>query len=81
MKISLVELRRDTKKLLDALERREEITLTRRGRAVATIRPAGNEEPIAPEEHPAFGMWANRKDLENPTEAVKRGRQSRYHDL
>lgn len=30
---------------------------------------------------PAFGMWADREDMKNPTEWVKNLRRARYHDL
>ena len=30
---------------------------------------------------PAFGMWADRKDMDNPTEWVQNLRRGRYRDL
>jgi hypothetical protein len=32
-------------------------------------------------EHPAFGMWSNRKDLTDPAAFVEKVRTRRFHDL
>lgn len=82
MEITFLELRRNPKKLLDAVERREEVTLSRRGRIVAKVTPADEEAPAeSVASHPAFGMWADHPGLSDPSEHVRRMRRGRFHDL
>ncbi|MGF1572968.1 MAG: hypothetical protein ACFCU1_07835 [Sumerlaeia bacterium] len=82
MKITFLELRRDPKKLLDALERNEQITLSRRGNIVAQVIPTPHQsKEVKVTQNPAFGMWAEDKETENPTQNVRNIRRSRFHDL
>jgi len=79
MDISFLELRKKPGKLLAALERQENITLTRRGKRVARIVPVENPRTCNAADHLAFGMWNDRDDLTNPAEAVRILRQGRAH--
>lgn len=82
MELSFVELRRNPKRILEALARHEEITLTRRGKSVARILPLQEDESkMKVEEHPAFGMWSEREDLSDPAEYVRKLREPRYDDV
>lgn len=81
MKMTFLELRREPGRLLDALERREEVTLSRRGREIARVVPLEGASSIDVERHPAFGMWSARKDLKDPVRAVRRMRRGRSHGL
>ncbi|MDX2177673.1 MAG: type II toxin-antitoxin system prevent-host-death family antitoxin [Candidatus Sumerlaeia bacterium] len=81
MKLTFLDLRRDPGKLLDAVERGEAVTLSRRGRDIAQVVPAGSPGK-APKvaDHPAFGMWADAGG-EAPDQLVRRTRRGRFHGL
>ncbi|MEQ8819499.1 MAG: type II toxin-antitoxin system prevent-host-death family antitoxin [Sumerlaeia bacterium] len=82
MKMTFVELRRDPAKLMEALERNEEVTLSRRGREVARVIPSGQPAVGAEvKNHPAFGMWADRDDAADPAAYVRNLRKGRFVDL
>ena len=84
MKMTFLELRRNPRKMLAALKRNEAVTLLRRGLEIGRIVPAAaptKKQTMKMCDHPAFGMWKDRKDMENPTEWVRKIRQSRYRDL
>lgn len=79
MKASILDLRRRMREVLRALARRELVTVLYRGREAGVIHPAGAdvERAGAAAEHSAFGMWADRRDLEDVAEAVRRIRRGR----
>lgn len=79
MKASFVDLRKKSGEILRALERNERVTLYYRGRAKGIIQPVrGGEEPSGrAQDHPAFGMWADRADLEDVGAYVRKLRQGR----
>jgi len=83
MKASLLDLRRKTGDILRALEQNETVTISYRGRKKGIIYPAETAKaaPAAPSEHPAFGMWRDRKDLKNVEQAVDALRKGRTHGL
>ncbi len=64
MKASVMDLRYRTKEVLRALEGREEITLTHRGKAKGKIVPADGIHPASPKitDHEAIGMWADHQE-------------------
>ena len=70
--VSFLDLRKNPGKLLEALKRREGVTLFRRGKAVARVLPLNGSKQISAVDHPAFGMWADRLDLTDPVEAVRK---------
>ncbi len=78
MKASILDLRRKMGDVSKALQRNEEVTLLRRGKAIAVIRPAAMSaggRRVA--EHPAFGMWANRLDVTDVRAAMGKLRKGR----
>jgi antitoxin (DNA-binding transcriptional repressor) of toxin-antitoxin stability system len=82
MKMTFLELRRDPAKLMEALERNEEVTLSRRGRVVARVIPSGQPAASADvKNHPAFGMWADRRETADPAAYVRSLRKGRFDDL
>lgn len=84
MKATVVDLRRNPKRILEAIARNETVTLTYRGKPVARIAPIAEEPAAAPAditEHPTFGMWAGRDDLEDPAATVRAMRRGRTHGL
>ncbi len=82
MKITFLELRRDPGKLMEALKRNEEVTISRRGKEIARVIPSGQTTSnIELKEHPAFGMWADRHDISDPAAYVRVLRKGRFDDL
>ncbi len=78
MKATILDLRRRMGDVLDAIERNETVTLLRRGKPIAEIRPLGSAKPASPSaEHEAFGMWKDRKDLADVEKTMDRLRRGR----
>ncbi len=68
MEASILDLRKNMKKVMSAIERNERVVLTRRHRKMAVILPAreSRENKARVCDLPAFGMWAkceDRKDV------------------
>jgi prevent-host-death family protein len=79
MNATVLDLRRNMKGVLAALNRRERVTLTYRGRKTAVIIPCEQtpvQHPVR--EHPAFGMWADRADLADVNAYVRGLRKGRF---
>ena len=81
MKATLLDMRRNPKKILEAIERNERVTLTNRGKAVARIEPLRNSERPSMKDQEAFGMWADRSDMADPAAYVRTLRKGRFGDL
>jgi antitoxin (DNA-binding transcriptional repressor) of toxin-antitoxin stability system len=82
MKASVLDLRRRMKDILRALERNESVTLLYRGRTKGIIMPAPRKRgTVKVREHPAFGMWKDRKDMKDVDAFVRSLRKARYSDL
>lgn len=78
MEISFLDLRKNPGKLLEALERNERVVLSRRGKIVAHIEREPPGRACRVTEHEAWGMWADRDDMEDPVETVQRLREGRH---
>ena len=77
MEATILDLRRRTREVLDALERNEAVTITYRGVKKGVITPAGagekNQRSAA--DHPAFGSWSDRgDDVAETVRKIRRGR-------
>lgn len=81
MKATLLDMRRNPKKILDAIARNETVTLTNRGNAVARIEPIRKSERPSMKEQEAFGMWADRSDMADPVAYVRAHRRGRFDAL
>jgi len=81
MEVTVLDMRRNPKKILDAIERNEVVTLTKRGKSVARIEPIGGRQRPRAAEHEAFGIWADRDDMADPSAYVREMRKGRFHDL
>lgn len=81
MKATILDMRRNPKKILEAIERNETVTLTNRGTAVARIEPLRKSERPSMKDQDAFGMWADRSDLSNPVASVRAQRKGRFDAL
>lgn len=88
MKATVLDLRRRMPEVLQALDRNERVTILYRGQERAVLVPAGGEagngkpaKPVKASQHPAFGMWADRDDLDGVSAHVRTLRQGRHHAL
>jgi len=79
MKASFVDLRTKSNEILLALNRNEQITILYRGKPTAIMLPIGNASESAgrAKEHPAFGLWADRKELKDVPSHVRQLREGR----
>ena len=66
---TLSDMRRNPKRILDAIARNETVTLTNRGKSVARIEPIRPERPSMRDQE-AFGIWAEREDMADPVAYV-----------
>jgi len=80
MESSLLTLRRSPAKILDAIETGQEVTLTRRGKAIARIVPARSGSVKTARSQAAFGMWKD-SDVSSVAEQVRAIRKGRQFDL
>jgi len=79
MKTSLLELRRETNKVVKALDKNQQVTLTRRGKAIGIITPAQQSSSSKQvKEHPAFGMWQSTGEESSVLDTVNKMRTNRY---
>jgi len=81
MKATVLDMRRDPRKILDAINRNEVVTLTNRGNAVARIEPIRKSERPSMKDQEAFGMWADRSDMADPVAYVRALRKGRFDAL
>jgi prevent-host-death family protein len=79
MKASILDLRRQMSEVLKSLDRNEPVTILHRGKKKAVLYPAKPDDSQSGKasDHPAFGMWKNRKDLEDVDQVVRRLRKGR----
>jgi hypothetical protein len=84
MKASFVDLRKKSAEIIRALDRNEQVTILYRGRPKAIMRPVRNQGKQAvakAKDHPAFGLWADRQDLKDVAEHVRKLRKGRFDAL
>lgn len=77
MKASIVDLRRKTREIIEALDRGEEVTITYRGEEKGVIVPAKRRKKKyrSSREHPFFGMWKDREDMKDVHEYLRKSRE------
>lgn len=69
MKATMLDLRRNLKKIIEAIERNETVTLSKRGREIAEIIPKTRQRiKTSIKDSPAFGMWKDRADMKDPVQ-------------
>ncbi len=83
MKATVVDLRRRTKEVIEALDRGEEVTITYRGEEKGVIVPAKKRRKKyrSMREHPAVGMWKDREDMKDVHEYLRKSREGRLDAL
>lgn len=77
MEASALDLRTRTRDLLGHVAAGETVIISHRGRPAAMLAPLKTTSPKA-SDLPAFGMWADRTDLADPSAIVRDMRRSRY---
>lgn len=77
MKASILDLRRHMSDILRALDRNENVTLTYRGHEKATIVPKKVVGRVRMTNHPAFGLWEKRSDMDDVNAVVRNIRKGR----
>ncbi len=80
MKASLLALRRSPAEVLAAIEKRQEVTLTKRGKAIARIVPLSSHAAKSVHSQTAFGMWSD-ASAQSVDQQVRKLREGRFHDL
>lgn len=78
MNATVLDLRKNMRSILSALDRNEKVNLTYRGRKKATIIPVSEEErQNKVETHEAFGIWKDdeqKSDVDKYIRELRRGR-------
>ena len=81
MKASVLDLRRKTKEIMQALDRNEPVTILYRGKErgilIPPLRPCSGTSSAR--EHPAFGMWRKNPRVRKVRAAVKKMRRRRFN--
>jgi prevent-host-death family protein len=79
MVVTAKQLRLQTSKILKTVQRAGSVTVTLRGKPVATISSLAGKKPAKDLlEYRAIGMWADRKDMRDPSAWVRRIRRRRF---
>ena len=84
MKASFLDLRKKSGEIRRALERNERVTVFYRGKPKAVMQPAGvrsRQRAAKVKEHPAYGLWVDRRDMKDVPAHVRGLRKGRFHDL
>ena len=81
MEVTVLDMRRNPKRILDAIAQGETVSLTNRGKHVANIEPVAQRQRMDAGKHKAFGMWADREDMSDPAAYVRNMRKGRFDDL
>lgn len=76
--VTAKQLRLNTSGILKRVQHAGPVTVTLRGKPVAKLSALKAKEPIRVEDHPAFGMWADREDMKDVHAWLKNIRTPRY---
>ena len=77
MKATAKDLRSQSRKLLDTVSRGEEVVITYRGKPCARLVPYRKAKKRTREDE-LFGIWKERKDIQNVEAYVRRLRKGRF---
>lgn len=78
MVVTAKQLRTQTSKILKTVQRAGSVTVTLRGKPIARLSSLKTKAPMRVEDHPAFGMWADREDMKDVHAWLKKIRTPRY---
>ncbi len=79
MESTAKELRFHTKEILDSVHRGEEVLITFRGKPYAKIVPLKESKKDKDAKNELFGIWKNRKDMDDVEGYVRSLRRGRTH--
>ncbi len=81
MKATVLDLRRRMSDVMRAIDHNESVTILYRGKEKAVLSPINiqRSSPRSIADHPAFGMWSDRKDIEDVHEYIRRLRRGRVN--
>jgi len=71
MNVTTSDMRWNPKKILDAIEQHELVTLLYRGKPIARIVAIDDKPVCSASDHEAFGMWADRSDMDDVSRYVR----------
>lgn len=77
MKASARDIRYHLKSVMEAVERGEEVLITKRGKVKAKIVPVESRGDLEAGENPFVGMWRDRKDMQDVRKYVRGLRKGR----
>jgi antitoxin (DNA-binding transcriptional repressor) of toxin-antitoxin stability system len=82
MEASVSDIRRKMKDVMSTIKCGEHVVLSYRNHPFAVIVPLEDEKKgkFKVEDHPAFGMWADREEMADPVTYVEKTRQPRSFD-
>ena len=78
MVVTAKQLRLNTSAILRRVQRLGRATVTLRGKPIAQLSALKTKKPMRVEDHPAFGIWANREDMKDVHAWLKKIRTPRY---
>ena len=78
MVVTAKQLRLSTSRILKKVQDIGSVTVTLRGKPVAKLTALNSKIPMRVEDHPAFGIWANREDMKDVHGWLKKIRTPRY---
>ena len=79
MNATVLDLRKNMKNIMKALNRNEEVILTYRGKKKAVIVPCEQETAnISASAHSAFGIWSDRDDMKDVNNHIRDLRKGRF---
>ncbi len=77
MKMTARDVRYHLKSIMEAVERGEDVVITKRGKPKARIVRLETSKKLGKEENPFVGMWKDRKDLQDVKSYVRMIRRGR----
>ena len=84
MQASFVDLRKKSSEIIRALNRNERVTVIYRGKPAAIMQPiggAGGQTLGRAQDHPTFGLWADREETQDVVAQVRQLRKGRFDAL
>lgn len=78
MVVTAKELRLHPSRVLRKVQQVGNVTVTLRGKPVAKLSALKSRRPMRVEDHPAFGMWADREDMKDVHAWLRKIRRPRY---
>ena len=81
MVVTAKQLRLKTSEVLKKVQQVGSITVTLRGKPVAKLTALDGKKPMRAADHPAFGMWADREDMQDSAAWEREVRKREWRDV